>query len=477
MDAAPKDGGSLAELSMTGMADAFRRGEVRAEALVGACLDRIERLNGTVNAVIRLDRDAALDAARAADTARAAGGAAPGPLAGVPMMHKDMYYREGKVSTCGSRIRRDFVPHATATVLRRLDAAGAIDMGTLNMAEFAQNPTGHNAQFGHCHNPWSPAYCTGGSSSGSGAGVAARFFAAALGSDTGGSIRLPASICGVTGLKATQTRVPRFGAMPLSFSADNVGPLVRTARDAARFLRVTAGHDPADPTSAREPVPDYEAALDGDLRGMRIAVCETWFLEGADGPVVAAFEAALDALRARGAAVSRVSASSLAAVNAYTAVLSRVEGAAIHANWMRDRPGDYATHLSARLYGGYAIPGHYYVEALSRRGPLLRQFVAEALTGHDLVATPTVRTRVPTLAETDVDSDPDNWARFMAVSANTRPFNYLGLPTVSVPCGFDDRGLPVGLQLAGRPFAEARVLRAADAFQRDTDWHERAPNP
>ena len=476
MDAPPgAAGSSLADLSMAEMADAFRHGEVRAEALVQACLGRIERHNGAVNAVIRLDRDAALEAAAAADKARAAGGTEPGPLAGVPMMHKDMYYREGRASTCGSRIRRDFVPSVTATVLRRLDGAGAIDMGTLNMAEFAQNPTGHNAHFGHCRNPWNPEHCPGGSSSGSGAGVAARFFAAALGSDTGGSIRLPASMCGVTGLKPTQTRVSRFGAMPLSFSADNVGPLVRTARDAARFLRVTAGHDPADPTSAREPVPDYEAALDGDLRGMRIAVCETWFLEGADAPVVSAFETALDALRARGAAVSRISAPSLAAVNAYGAILSRVEGAAIHANWMRDRPGDYATHLSARLYGGYAIPGHHYVEALSRRGPLLRQFVAQVLTEHDLVATPTLRTRVPTLAETDVDADPENWARFMAVPANTRPFNYLGLPAVSVPCGFDDRRLPVGLQLAGRPFAEGRVLRAADALQRDTDWHRRAP--
>jgi aspartyl-tRNA(Asn)/glutamyl-tRNA(Gln) amidotransferase subunit A len=471
---APVSPASLADLSMTEAADAFAAGEVKAEALVRACLARIDAHDRRVNAVIRLDRDAALAAATAADAARAAG-TGSGPLAGVPMMHKDMYYRAGKVSTCGSKIRRDFVPKATATVLERLDAAGAIDMGTLNMAEFAQNPTGHNAHFGHCHNPWGLDYCTGGSSSGSGAGVAARFFFAALGSDTGGSIRLPATLCGVTGLKPTQTRVSRAGVMPLSFSADNVGPLVRTARDAARFLAVTAGHDPKDPTSAREPVPDYEAALTGDIRGLRIAICDTYFFDGADSPVTAAFEAAMAVLRARGAIVTRVAAPVLAAVAAYTAIISRVEGAAIHANWMREHPGDYATHLSARLYGGYAIPGHYYVEALSRRGPLLREFVAQALTGHDLVATPTLRTRVPSLAETDIDADPENWSRFMAVSANTRPFNYLGLPTISIPCGFDDRGLPIGLQLAGRPFAEARVLQAADAFQRDTYWHRRMP--
>ena len=464
----------LSTLSMTEAADAFARGEVTAEALVRSCLARIEAHDGKVNAVIRLDREEALAAALAADKARAAG-AKPGRLAGVPMMHKDMYYRAGKVSTCGSKIRRDFVPKVTATVLQRLDAAGAIDMGTLNMAEFAQNPTGHNAHFGHCHNPWNLPHCTGGSSSGSGAGVAARFFYAALGSDTGGSIRLPAGLCGVTGLKGTQTRVSRAGVMPLSFSCDNVGPLVRTARDATRFMAVTAGHDPKDPTSAREEVPDYEAALTGDIRGLRIAVCDTHFFDGADAPVVAGFEKALEVLTARGAVVERIAVPEMAAIMAYVAVLSRVEGATIHANWMREHPGDYAIHLSARLYGGYALPGHYYVEALSRRGPLLRAFVARALTGYDLVATPTLRTRVPTLAETDIDANPENWSRFMAVSANTRPFNYLGLPTVSIPCGFDDRGLPVGLQLAGRPFAEATVLRAADAFQRDTDWHRKVP--
>jgi aspartyl-tRNA(Asn)/glutamyl-tRNA(Gln) amidotransferase subunit A len=471
---APVAPADLAELSMTEAADAFASGAVKAEALVRACLARIETQDTKVNAVIRLDREAALEAAAALDKARASG-ATPGPLAGAPMMHKDMYYRAGRVSTCGSKIRKDFTAPVTATVLQRLDAAGAIDMGTLNMAEFAQNPTGHNAHFGHCHNPWDLAYCTGGSSSGSGAGVAARFFTAALGSDTGGSIRLPATLCGVTGLKATQTRVSRHGVMPLSFSCDNVGPLVRTAKDAARFLKVTAGHDPKDPTSAREPVPDYEAALTGDIRGMRIAVCETYFLDGADEPVVAAFEAALAALAERGASITRVKAPSMRAISAYTALISRTESAAIHAEWMREHPGDYAIHLSARIYGGFAIPGHLYIEALSRRGPLLRQFVAETLTGFDLVATPTLRTRVPTLAETDIDADPANWARFMAVSANTRPFNYLGLPAISVPCGFDDRGLPVGLQLAGRPFAEATVLRAADAFQRVTDWHKRAP--
>ena len=295
--------------------------------------------------MIRLDREAALEAAAAQDKARAAG-APCGRLAGAPMMHKDMYYRAGKVSTCGSKIRQGFVPKVTATVLQQLDAAGAIDMGTLNMAEFAQNPTGHNAHFGHCHNPWELAYCTGGSSSGSGAGVAARFFTAALGSDTGGSIRLPATLCGVTGLKATQTRVSRAGVMPLSFSADNVGPLVRTARDAARFLKVIAGQDPKDPTSAPEAVPDYEAALTGgvkrdadrglrDLFPRRRRCAGGRRLRGGAGDAQVRAAPRSPASRRRACAPLRL-----------YALVSRVEGAAIHANWMREHPGDYAIHLA-----------------------------------------------------------------------------------------------------------------------------------
>jgi len=466
----------LSELSMTEAADAFARGEVTARALVEAMLHRLGKHEAQVNSVIRLDREEALLAAHAADKARGAG-KAMGKLAGVPMLHKDMYYRRDRVSTCGSRIRRDFVPPITATVLQRLDAAGAIDCGTLNMAEFAQNPSGHNAHFGDCMNPWNAAYCTGGSSSGSGAAVAARFVTAALGSDTGGSIRLPAAMCGVTGLKPTQTRVPRTGVMPLSFSADNVGPLCRTAKDAARFLGVIAGPCPGDPTSAREDVPDYEAALTGDIRGLRIAIVEPWFFDDIEEPVGKAFEAAVIMLQRLGARVEIVNPGSLKAIAVYSALVSRVEGATIHARWMRERAGDYATHLSARLYGGYAIPATLYLEALSRRGPLLRLFCEEAMTGFDLVATPSLRSRVPTRAETDVDANPENWDRLMALSANTRPFNYLGLPTISIPAGFDDRGLPIGLQLAARPFGEARLLRVADAFQRETDWHKRNPLP
>jgi aspartyl-tRNA(Asn)/glutamyl-tRNA(Gln) amidotransferase subunit A len=465
----------LADLSMTEAADAVRSGRATSVELLEACWKRMEAVNPVLNATIWIDREGAMAEARAAD--EAVRNKKPlGVLHGVPMMHKDMYYQAGKLSTCGSALRRNWRPEVTATVMERLSAAGAYTFGALNMAEFAQNPTGHNKTFGDCHNPWNLPYITGGSSSGSGVSVAARFNYMALGSDTGGSIRLPASADGVTGIKPTQTRVSRYGVMPLSFTHDNVGPLTRTVRDCARVMTVIAGHDPRDPTSAREPVPDYEAALTGDIRGVRIGVPLNVFFDNADAPVTAAIDHALEVLRARGAIVTRLTLPLMDAVAAYGGIISRVEAATIHAEWMRTDPQAYGAHISGRMYAGYAIPAPYYVESLSRRGPILRAFAAEVFGEVDLLVTPTIRTNLPTLAETDIDHGPPGTeTSFMAVSANTRPFNYLGLPAISVPCGFDPNGCPIGLQIAGRPFGEARVMKVADAWQRDTDFHTRRP--
>ncbi len=466
---------SLANLSLTEAATAVRTGQATSLELLDACWTNLDAANPTLNATIWLDREAAEAAAREAD--QAVRDRRPlGPLHGVPMAHKDMYYQAGRLSTGGSALRRNFRPTVTSTAISRMAQAGAYVFGGLNMAEFAQNPTGHNKTFGDCHNPWNPPYITGGSSSGSGAAVSARITYAALGSDTGGSIRLPASACGVTGIKPTQTRVSRYGAMPLSFTHDNVGPLCRTARDCARVMSVIAGHDPMDPTSSREPVPDYEAALNGDLRGLRIGVPTTFFLDNAEAPVLAAMERALEILAGRGASVTRMTLPLMDAVAAYGGIVSRVEAATIHAQWMRDDPQAYGQHISGRMYPGYAIPAPYYVEALSRRGPILRAFAEDVFRNVDVLVTPTIPTCLPTLAETDIDHGPPGTEhRFLAVSINTRPFNYLGLPAVSIPCGFDPNGCPIGLQIAGRPFAEGRILRTADAYQRDTDWHTRRP--
>jgi aspartyl-tRNA(Asn)/glutamyl-tRNA(Gln) amidotransferase subunit A len=467
---------SLTRLTLVEAAEGVRTGAFSAVDLATAAFTAFKAGNEALNAVIGLEETEALEAAAALDAERKVG-RSRGLLHGVPLAHKDMYYRAGKICTCGSEVRRTFKPTTTATAIARLEAAGSVTLGTLSMAEFAQNPTGHNAHFGHCRNPWHTDYCPGGSSSGSGAAVAARFVYGALGSDTGGSIRLPATMCGITGIKGTQTRVSRHGAMPLSFTADNVGPLARTARDCARLLKVIAGHDPADPTSATELVPDYEAVLDGDIRGLRIGIPTNFFFDDVDADVERTFYAAMEVLKARGATLERITIPHMDAVSTYGAIISRVEGSTIHVQWMRERPQDYSIALGARFYASLALPAAYYLEALSRRGPILRAIGREVFGKVDVFATPTLRIKVPTLAATDIDAGtPGAVETFNVIAANTRAINYMGLPSVSVPCGFDSDGLPIGFQIQGRPFGEGRILKAADAYQRDTNWHQQRPS-
>lgn len=455
--------------------DAIGRSETTAVAETSACLQRLDE-GGAVNAMIRSNREAALATAARLDEDRARG-IAPGPLAGMPLAHKDMFYRKGEPCTCGSLIRADYIADRTATVLSRLDAAGAIHVAALNMSEFAQGPTGHNRHFGPARNPWDTSRVTGGSSSGSGAAVGAGLVAAALGSDTGGSIRIPASACGITGLKPTWSRVSRYGAMPLAPSLDCIGPLARSARDCARLLSVIAGPDDNDITASELAVPDYEAALTGEIDGLRLGIPQTYFLDGVDAAILDRFENALTVLEARGASRTKVELAALDEVATYSAILSKVEVATVHADWMRRRAQDYAIHVTSRMYPGFAIPGVLYLQSLRRRGAVLRAFLASAFENADVLVTPTMKVTPPTIAETDVDAGVEGAIpKFLSLSANTRAFNYLGLPAISIPVGFDALGKPVGLQIVGRPFAEALLLRVADAFQRDTDWHLKRPS-
>jgi aspartyl-tRNA(Asn)/glutamyl-tRNA(Gln) amidotransferase subunit A len=293
----------LALTSLSDVADAIAGGRTTSVKATEACLARIEQWQPRTNAFLRLDADAALKQAKAMD-AELAAGTRRSTLHGVPMAHKDLYYRKGEISTGGSAIRRDWRAPVTATVLARLDEAGVVELGFLNMAEFAAGPTGHNVHYGHCRNPWGPARVTGGSSSGSGAAVAARMVYGSLGSDTGGSIRLPASACGVVGMKATYGRVSRAGALARSWSLDHVGPLTRTVRDNARMLKVIAGTDPRDSTSSERAVPDYEATLDDGVAGLRIGLALPAAPEPVDAAIGAAVQAAADVLGSLGARIS-----------------------------------------------------------------------------------------------------------------------------------------------------------------------------
>jgi aspartyl-tRNA(Asn)/glutamyl-tRNA(Gln) amidotransferase subunit A len=395
-------------------------------------------------------------------------------LHGVPLAHKDMYYDAGKVVTCGSRIRRDFVATTTATALQRLKDAGSVRLGSLQMAEFAYGPTGHNTHYGPVHNPFALERITGGSSSGSGAAVAARLTFAALGSDTGGSIRMPAHFCGVTGLKTTVGRVSRAGAMPLSQSLDTVGPLARTAVDCAILVGLMAGPDPADPTAVTDPVPDYLAATSRSMKGLTIGVPSAFYVDELDPDVARVLDATIATFRSEGVKIVQVDLPDQRQLASAAQLVLAVEAAAFHKRWMIERPKDYGAQVLMRLRNGLAVPAVTYLEALRWRAPALAAHMA-ATEGVDAVIAPVSPVPAPTIVESDVGNSPDADGVIQRLTRFTRPINYLGLPSLSMPSGFTRARLPVGLQLVGRSFDEATLLRIGAAFQRATDFHEHVP--
>ena len=464
----------ITRLTLTEVAAAIRRKKLSSVEATRACIAQAERVQPRINCFIALEADDALKAAKRADQALKRG-AKIGALHGVPLAHKDMYYRAGKISTGGSKILRTYRPSVTATVVERLQTAGAIWLGNLNMAEFAANPTGHNEHWGHCRNPWHTDHITGGSSSGSGAAVAARACFGSLGSDTGGSVRGPAAFCGVTGLKPTYGRVSRFGILPRAWSLDCVGTLARTAADCARMLRVIAGQDTRDATSIGERVPSYERELTRRIKGLRIGVPTSYFYDGATDEVRAAMRASLDVFRSLGARIVEVAPPDVQRLLALCTLINQSEASAIHARWMQARPEDYSVVFRGRVEAGFFIPATRYIEALMLRPRLLDEFVAQVFSKVDLLHTPVTPMPAPTLAETDARTAGDVLRLMGAVTRNMRPLSYLGVPAASVPAGFSAGGLPISFQLAGRPFAEALILRAADAYQSVTDWHTRVP--
>src|SRR5436190_6828361 len=350
------------ELSLKDLAAAIRRRKVSSAEATKALLARIKKWQPKINAFARVEAEDAMKAARAADRALA-NGKIKGPLHGVPLAHKDMYYVKGKLAECGSKIRKGWVAPATATAVSRLEAAGAFRLGALNMVEFAFGPTGHNPHTNHVRNPWNPAHITGGSSSGSGAAVAARLVPAALGSDTGGSIRMPAHFCGVTGLKPTNGRVSRANAMPLSFTLDTVGPLARTAEDCALIAAAIAGPDPLDPTTDGAPPWNAKAAK-RPTKGMTIGIPKSFYVDDLETDIAKAFEDAIATFKKLGVRVVQVELPDQSLVSAAALVVIAVEAATTHAPWLRARPEDYGEQVRNRLANGLAYSGVQYLEAL-----------------------------------------------------------------------------------------------------------------
>jgi aspartyl-tRNA(Asn)/glutamyl-tRNA(Gln) amidotransferase subunit A len=460
-------------MSLTAVAKAIADKQVSSHEVTRSCLHRIAQWQPKLNAFMAVEAETALKAADEADAALAKG-QNRGPLHGVPLAHKDMYYDAGHVVTCGSLIRRDFVASTTSTALQRLKDAGTIRLGSLGMAEFAYGPTGHNYHYGAVHNPWKFGYVTGGSSSGSGSAVAARLTFAALGSDTGGSIRMPAHFCGVTGLKVTYGRISRAGAMPLSQSLDTVGPLARTVEDCALLLGLMAGADPEDPTASTAPVPDYMAATSASIKGLKIGVPTSFYVDDLDADVAKILDNTIAVLKREGADIVKVDLPDQRQLSSACQLVLATEAAAYHKRWLIERPQDYGPQVLMRLQNGLSIPGVLYLEALRWRGPALAAHVA-ATANVDAVLAPVAPVAAPTIAESDVGNAPDAEAVIQRLTRFTRTINYLGLPSLSIPSGFTPKGLPVGMQLVGRSFDEATLLTIGAAFQRATDFHEKVP--
>jgi aspartyl-tRNA(Asn)/glutamyl-tRNA(Gln) amidotransferase subunit A len=482
---------ALHELTIAEARALLDRGEITSVQLTQALLDRIVAVDNQVRAFLAIDDENALEQARIADEQRRAAQGQASLLHGIPLAIKDVISTEGLTTTCGSRMLEEYVPPYDATVITRLKDAGAVLIGKTNCDEFAMGSSTENSAYFPTRNPWNLARVPGGSSGGSAAAVAACEAPAALGTDTGGSIRQPASLCGVTGLKPTYGRVSRYGLVAYASSLDQIGPFARTARDCAILLGAIAGADPSDSTCAPQPVPDYLAALGGDIRGLRLGVPREYFVEGMEPGVAAAIRAAVATLAENGVEIVEVSLPHTKYALPVYYLLAPAEASANLARYdgvrygLRADGADYWDALAATrgagfgaevrrriMLGTYALSAGYY-DAYYRRAQqvrtLIRRDFQQVFEQVDLLAAPTS----PTVAFPIGERTDDPLAMYLA-DVCTLPINLAGLPGLVVPCGFSE-GMPVGLQLIGRPFDEATLLRVGDSYQRVTDWHTRLP--
>jgi len=440
---------------------AFNNSDPLNADLTASALERIAARDAETNAFITVTAEDAMRAARDVDDAMRRG-ESTGPLAGVPIALKDLFDTAGVRTTAGSKFFADRVPECDAFVVERLRRAGAVILGKTNMHEWALGVTNDNPHYGACRNPWAPDHITGGSSGGSAAALAAGMCVGALGSDTGGSIRIPAALCGVVGLKPTYGRVSLRGVVPLSWSLDHVGPMARRVRDVAVILGVIAGHDPVDPGSAPFPSDDYVSDLDGGVSAWRVAVVAEEWLGDVHPEVGTAVRSAIDVLASLGARVESVDVPELQEAARLNGLMTTADAAAFHRERMERAPDDFGADVLARLRRGAAYGATDYAIARRRQTELRHRFAAwfvEHGGRFDIVALPTTPIPAPKIEGLDAVAAAGVLTRF------TAPFNLTGLPALSVPVGNTAHGLPIGLQLVGAPWAESKVLRAGYAFE------------
>lgn len=453
-------------------AAALRGRKVSSMELTQASLQKIARLNSTLNAFLTVTVEQAVERALKADD-ELARGVDRGPLHGIPIALKDVFATKGVRTTCGSKLFADHVPERDASVVELLAAAGAVFLGKTNMHELAYGVTSNNPHFGPVRNPWDTARIPGGSSGGSGAAVAASIVFMAMGSDTGGSIRIPASYCGTVGLKPTSGRVSRHGVLPLDFSLDHMGPLARTVRDAAATLDAIAGYDPHDDSSSRRPVVPYLPPAEIRLDEVRIGLPENFYFERLDGEVDAAVRAMARVAETLGARVEPVRVPDIAAMNVVSRVILLAEASALLERHM-GRRADFGADVLALLDQGRLIPATDYVNAQRLRREMMGQF-REVWKKVDCLFTPATPAPAPRIGQTTVALDGVEEDTRLAATRLVRGINVIGAPALAMPCGFHSSGLPLGLQVVGRPFEEDLVLRVGAALEDVTDFHKRQP--
>ena len=456
-------------LSVAELSEHIGQRKLSPVEVVKSYLDRIDDLGFKFNSYLTVCRKEALQAAQGAEQAIAQGNYL-GPMHGIPVAVKDQLWSKGIRTTGGSRIMADFFPEEDATAVANLKKAGAIILGKTNLTEFA---IGGSQRYSPNRNPWDLDRFTGGSSAGSGSATAAFLCATSLGEDTGGSIRRPAAWCGLAGLRPSWGRVSRYGVMPGSWSMDQVGPISRTVEDAAITLQAIAGYDPKDPYSWDVPVPDYRRALDGDIKGIRVgAIKELIHSEIVDGEVRDAIVQAGSVLGELGATVEEVSLPLMIHGGTITATLINVETAMTYGDWIRDRLYDFGHSNQIGLLTGAITPAQVYYKAQKLRD-LVRRQVQEALKTYDVLILPTAKSCAPKLGDDLVITSKEMAAAISPVM--TRPFNLANSPALSVNCGFNSKGLPIGLQIGGRPFADETVLKVGHAYEQNTPWHTMRP--
>jgi aspartyl-tRNA(Asn)/glutamyl-tRNA(Gln) amidotransferase subunit A len=454
-------------------ADLIRRRKVSPVELTRACLARIEWLNPALNCFITVTGESALAQAKEAE-AEIQRGRWRGPLHGIPVALKDLFDTAGVKTTAGSALFKDRIPTEDAEVVRRLKGAGAVLLGKTNMVEFAYGSNSAVSYFGAVNNPWDLAMIAGGSSSGSAAAVAAGLCFGALGSDTAGSVRIPSAICGIVGLKPTYGLVSNRGVIPLSWSLDHVGPITRTVADNALLLQAIAGYDLAETTSIRVPIPNYSATLSKRTSALRVGVSREFFFENLDPEVEVAIMNALSVLRRLTAELRDVVLPSRPEQQeSIRSTVRAAEAYSYHFESINKTPGLYQPETLVRIKSGVDVTARAYIQG-QRDLAHARRAIESAFESVDVLVTPTISAPPPSTAE--MNKDLESSTRLGGISIrNTSPFDVWGIPTLSVPCGFTRKGMPIGLQISGPNCGEAVVLQLAHAYEQATDWHTRAP--